>query len=126
MRLEVKKLTVSILNEEVRQLKKGVKKVASSSDKGDKDAQIKMFFNLYSKFLEKLKIYQITSPDRIEAFLLDMVEMVNRIRVKRRETVAAKPKPVKENKSPVGMTLASLMEMDDANLDFVGGPVAST
>ena len=110
------RLTVNLLNEEVRQLKKGVKKVASSDPK---DAQVKIFFDLYSKFLEKLKEFQITSPEKIEAFLLDMVGMVKRLRVKRGEAVAAKQKvrePVQENhKSPVGMTLASLM--DESNLD---------
>ena len=73
------KLSVATLIEEVRKVAPKV----VSSDKGGKDAQIKMFFTMYSKFLEKLKEFNVTTPEKIAEFLHMMTSKIQLIKIKK-------------------------------------------
>ena len=85
------RLTVRKLNEQVKQMRrKNGKKV--DRPEGGKQEQIKIFFSLYARFLEKLANFGITGPDKIEAFMLRLVEMIPRIQVRKKEAGVAKPK----------------------------------
>jgi hypothetical protein len=112
--------SVRMINEEVRKLQ-GKKVPASSEKVKKKDDLVKMFFNLYSKFKSKLAEFSITSPEKIESFMIRMTDMVQRIRVKQTEAGVDKPKvknppsTVQEHLEPsiVGLKLSDIL----ANVD---------
>lgn len=111
------RLTVAQLNHETQKI------LGESEEKVVNFDPVKMFANLYSKFIEKLKEFKITSPDKINHFMIKMTEMVQRIQVKRqavgKEAGVVKPKVKKPSTvkkkagSPVGMKLHELLAYED-------------
>ena len=84
------RLTVRKLNEEVKRVKNGGTKAVR---KEAPDAQLKIFFNLYSRFLEKLRDdFAITSPEKIEKFMIMMADRIQKIQIRKAAKPVSKPK----------------------------------
>ena len=106
------------LQEQLKQMKRknGKKVVPQPDHEPTKDAQVKLFFELFSKLYarlqEKLPEYGIEpNAENIEKTILKMTEWVARLRVKKKVTTPA-PKVIKEGTAPV-YTLRELLALAD-------------
>lgn len=82
------RLSVSVLNEEAkRHLVKGKKasKETSPKELTPREMALQKFFHFYDLFRIQLEKHGITDDDRRAKFLVDMVNLVNRINIKKGE-----------------------------------------
>jgi len=80
------RLSVAVLNEELKRAVKGGGKVASSDKGNTKQMQLKRFFSFYEIFNKKLTEFGIASDDeRTAKFLVSLMNLVPRIQLKRNE-----------------------------------------